>query len=379
MLATTWHRGQDAQVLTILGWELFMLELPMTRPFVASSNATAVRRVAVVRALEEEGQFGWGECAALPQAGYSSETADGAADIITRSLLPILGGGDIQAAEVADRLAPVAGNPMAKAAVEMAVLDLELRVLGQNFAERFGGGRTEVDSGVSVGFTATLDDLLTEVGEYVDAGYRRVKLKIEPGRDVDVVAEVRAQHPHLPLQVDANGAYRVDDAAHLARLDAFDLLLIEQPLAEDDLAGHAALADRLETPICLDESLTSLATTTAAIDVGACEVVNLKPGRVGGYLEAVRIHDLCVDRGVPLWLGGMLETGLGRGANIQLASLPGFTLPGDLSASTRYFPRDLTPRFELRDGRLETPTWIGLTCEPIPEALERFTVRRWKS
>lgn len=363
-------------MLTIIGWELFVLELPMTRPFVASSNATAVRRVAVLRAHEEEGRYGWGECAALPQAGYTTETADGAADVIARALLPILGGDDIRADEVADRLAPVAGNPMAKATIEMAVLDLELRVLGQNLAERFGGTRARVDSGVSVGFTATLDDLLAEVGEYVDAGYRRVKLKIEPGRDVDVVAAVRAQHPDLPLQVDANGAYRIDDAAHLARLDAFDLLLIEQPLAEDDLAGHAALADRLDTLVCLDESLTSSAATADAIDAGACEVVNLKPGRVGGYLEAVRIHDLCVDRGVPLWLGGMLETGLGRGANIQLASLPGFTLPGDLSASARYFPSDLTPRFELHGGTLEVPTWTGLTCDPIPEALERFTVRR---
>jgi len=266
---------------------------------------------------------------------------------------------------------------MARATVEMAVLDAELRAAGESFAQRFGATRRAVDSGVSVGFAADVDALLAEVGGYVDAGYRRVKLKIEPGRDVELVRAVRSQHPDLPLQVDANGAYSPDDAGHLAQLDAFDLLLLEQPLAADDLAGHAELARRLVTPICLDESLTSLVATATAIDVGACEVVNLKPGRVGGYHEALRIHDLCVERGVPLWLGGMLETAVARTANLQLAALPGFTLPPDLSASDRYFPEDVgSPLVLDGDGRLAVPTGPGLAAAPDPDAVDRFVIRR---
>jgi O-succinylbenzoate synthase len=362
--------------IEILGWEVLLLDVPMTRPFVASSNATSVRRVALVRVLDAEGAYGWGECAALPQDGYTAETAEGAFDVITQELIPLLGS-DATADAVADDLRGVKGNSMAKAAVEMAVLDGEMRRHGLTFADRFGAGRPTVESGVSIGFAPSLDHLLAEVGGYVDAGYRRVKLKIEPGRDVAVVAAIRAQHPDIPLQVDANGAYTMADVEHLAGLDEFGLLLVEQPLAEDDLAGHAALAARLDTPICLDESLTSLAATTAAIDAGACEVVNLKPGRVGGYLEALRIHDLCVERGVPLWLGGMLETAVARTANLRLAALPGFTLPPDLSASARYFPLDVAAPIELGpDGRIAVPQGPGLAAQPDPDVLDRFTVRR---
>ncbi len=230
-----------------------------------------------------------------------------------------------------------------------------------------------VDVGVSVGIAGSVGALLDEVDGYVAAGYRRVKLKIEPGWDVVPVGAVRGRHPDLALQVDANGAYGRADVATLAALDPFDLVLIEQPLDEHDLAGHAALAPQLATPICLDESITSEAAAIGAIEAGACAIVNIKPGRVGGFLEAKRIHDACLERGVPVWCGGMLETGIGRAANLALASLPGFTLPADISASDRYFHTDLTAPFVLDDSRLRVPDGPGIGVAPLPEALDRLT------
>jgi O-succinylbenzoate synthase len=251
---------------------------------------------------------------------------------------------------------------MAKAALEMAVLDAQLRATGTSFATFIGAERTRIPSGVSVGIHDTVDDLLGTVQGYVDDGYVRIKLKIEPGSDIEHVAAVRELiGPDAPLQVDANTAYRRTDGTHLRRLDQFDLLLIEQPLPEDDIIGHARLAEEVATPICLDESLVSAAGTADAIELGACEVANIKPGRVGGYLEALRIHDLCLARGVPVWCGGMLETGIGRAANAALAALPGFTLPGDISASTRFYARDIVlDPITIDDGHVTVPTSPGL-------------------
>jgi O-succinylbenzoate synthase len=263
---------------------------------------------------------------------------------------------------------------MAKAAVEMAVLDAELRAEGRTLASRLGAERDRVPAGVSIGLADSVPALLATIASHVAVGYRRVKLKIQPGWDVEPVQAVRARFGvELELQVDANGAYTLDDAAHLAELDGFGLLLIEQPLAVDDLRGHAELGQRIDTPICLDESITSTTAAAEAIERGACRVVNVKAGRVGGYLEAVRIHDVCVAAGVPVWCGGMLETGLGRAANIALAALPGFTLTGDLSASSRWFAEDLTEPIELVDGHLLVPTDAGLGVTPRPEVLARRT------
>jgi O-succinylbenzoate synthase len=221
----------------------------------------------------------------------------------------------------------------------------------------------------------SIPELLDAVGGYLDEGYRRIKLKIEPGWDVEPVRAVRERFgDEVPLQVDANTAYRLDDAAHLARLDPFDLLLIEQPLDEEDVLGHAELARRIRTPVCLDESIVSARTAEAAIELGACAIVNIKPGRVGGYLEARRVHDVCAAHGVPVWCGGMLETGIGRAANVALAALPNFTLPGDTSASRRYFETDITEPFVLEDGRLRVPTGPGIGVEPVPDVLESLTV-----
>jgi O-succinylbenzoate synthase len=263
---------------------------------------------------------------------------------------------------------------MAKAAVEMAVLDAELRGAGVSFASYLGATATSVPAGVSVGITASLAELLEVVGRHLEEGYARIKLKIEPGWDVEPVRAVRRCFgDDVALQVDANSSYMLGDAAHLAELDAFGLLLVEQPLAEDDLAGHAALAKLLRSPLCLDESITSATVALDAIERGACSVVNIKAGRVGGYLEAKRIHDVCVAAGVPAWCGGMLETGLGRAANLALAALPGFTLPGDISASDRYWSRDLTEPIVLERGRIRVPDRPGLGVDVDPVALERCT------
>jgi O-succinylbenzoate synthase len=275
---------------------------------------------------------------------------------------------------VAPALERFKGHRMAKAALEMAILDAELRAAGRSYARELGGVHDTVPCGVSVGIMDSIPQLLVAVGRYIDEGYVRIKLKIEPGWDVEVVRAVRERFgDDVLLQVDANTAYTLRDARHLAKLDDFDLLLIEQPLEEEDVLGHADLAKIVKTPICLDESITSAQTASAAIRLGATSIINIKPGRVGGYLEARRIHDLAAAAGVPVWCGGMVESGIGRAANIALASLPGFTLPGDVSASGRFYATDITEPFVMDDGHLAVPTGPGLGVAPIPEILDELT------
>jgi O-succinylbenzoate synthase len=264
---------------------------------------------------------------------------------------------------------------MAKAALETAVLDAELRTKDMSFARFLGAVRDEVDSGVSVGIADSIPKLLDTVDRYLSQGYLRIKLKIEPGWDVDPVRAVRERFPDILLLVDANTAYKLADARHLAKLDDFDLLLIEQPLPEDDVLGHAKLCELIATPVCLDESIVSAKSAADAISLGACAIVNVKPGRVGGYLEARRVHDVCAAHGVPVWCGGMLETGIGRAANVALAALPNFTLPGDTSASDRYFKRDLTEPFVLSNGRLRVPSGPGIGVTVDESALAEVTTR----
>lgn len=354
--------------------ELRRVTLPLVSPFRTSAGAQTGRQVLLLKVTTADGE-GWGECAALPEPGYTSEYVAGAEDVLVRFLLPaLLAQVDVIASGVGPALAFVQGHHMAKAAIEMAVLDAELRARDESFAAFLGGVRDAVDAGVAVGLAASLPELLETVAAYVDQGYRRIKLKIEPGWDLEPVRAVRERFgDELALQVDANSAYSVADAPHLAELDAFDLLLVEQPLAADDLLGHAELARRIGTPICLDESIRSTSQAAVAIALGACSVVNIKAGRVGGYLEARRVHDVCTASGVAAWCGGMLETGIGRAANVALASLPGFTLPGDLSASDRYFEQDLTEPFVLEGGRLRVPSGPGLGVDPIPDVLDAVT------
>jgi O-succinylbenzoate synthase len=265
---------------------------------------------------------------------------------------------------------------MAKAALETALLDAELRAAGMPLASYLGGTTDRVRAGVSVGIMDSVPALLDAVEGYLAEGYVRIKLKIEPGWDVEPVRAVRERFGDILLQTDANTAYTLADAQHLKRLDAFDLLFHEQPLEEEDIAGHAELAKLITTPICLDESIVSAAIAADAIARGACSVINIKPGRVGGYLEARRIHDVAMAHGVPVWCGGMLETGIGRAANAALASLPGFTLPGDVSASNRYYAQDLTPPFVLDAGHLHVPSGPGIGVDPLPDVLASMVSAR---
>ena len=377
--------------------ELRRVAMPLVRPFTTSFGTQTARDVLLVRvhgrvrgpdgAVETAG---WGECVAGDEPTYSSEYVEGAQHVLQAHLLPRLlaaqdatgapvpldrsDGDGVPARRVAAVLAPVHGHRMAKAAVEMAVLDAELRARGEPLAARLGAVRDAVPAGVSVGIAGDVDALLDEVAGYLEQGYVRIKLKIEPGWDVEPIAAVRDRFGDVPLQVDANAAYTLADARHLRRLDSFDLLLLEQPLAEDDLRGHAELARGLRTPVCLDESVTSARSAVDALLLGACQVVNVKAGRVGGYLEAVRVADVCAAHGVPVWCGGMVETGLGRAANAALAALPNFRLPGDVSAASRFYARDLVTRpAVLEDGHVRVPTGPGLGVDVDDAVLAEIT------
>jgi len=364
------------------GVELRRVAMPLVSPFRTSFGTQTARDVLLLRAVttSDRGDAeGWGECVAMSDPLYSSEYVDATADVLRRFLLPELAASADRldrhgAHAVTSVLHKFKGHRMAKAALEMAVLDAELRTEGRSWARELGAVHDRVPSGVSVGIFDSIPALLDAVDGYLEAGYVRIKLKIEPGWDVEPVRAVRERFgDDVLLQVDANTAYTLRDARHLARLDAFDLLLIEQPLEEEDVLGHAELARRISTPVCLDESIVSAQTAAAAISLGACAVINIKPGRVGGYLEAVRIHDLAAAHGLAVWCGGMVETGLGRAANAALGALPGFTLPGDISASDRFYATDITEPLVLEDGHMAVPTGPGLGVTPIPEVLESVT------
>lgn len=360
--------------MKLTGVELRRIRMPLVAPFRTSFGTQHARDVLLLRVVTDRAE-GWGECVAMADPLYSSEYLEGAADVLRRFLVPALAeAGALEAHRVADVLAPFKGHRMAKAALEMGVLDAELRAEGRSFARALGAVHDRVPCGVSVGIMDSVPALVDAVGGYLDEGYVRIKLKIEPGWDVEPVRAVRERYgDDVLLQVDANTAYSLADARHLARLDPFGLLLIEQPLEEEDVVGHADLARLIRTPVCLDESIVSARSAAAAIRLGACSVVNIKPGRVGGYLEARRIHDVCAANDVAVWCGGMLETGLGRAANVALAALPGFTLPGDTSASGRYYRTDVTEPFVLDDGHLEVPTGPGLGVVPLADELAAVT------
>jgi o-succinylbenzoate synthase len=352
--------------------ELRRIRMSLVAPFETSFGVQTERDILLLRAAGDEGE-GWGECVAGEDPHYSPEYVDGAQHVLVHHMLPRLFDRDISASEVGPLLRPIHGHHMAKAAIEMAILDAELRARRESFGHFFGAVRPEVDCGVSVGIHPTIPDLLETVGDYLEQGYRRIKLKIKPGWDVEPVRAVRERFGDVPLQVDANTAYRLSDAEQLAALDPFGLLLIEQPLPEEQVLAHSKLAKLVQTPICLDESITSLQTASDAIELGACRIINVKPGRVGGYLEARRIHDLCAERGVPVWMGGMLETGVGRAGNVAMAAMPNFKLPGDTSASDRYYKRDITEPFVLHDGRLSVPAGPGLGVTVDQEFLDSIT------
>ncbi len=355
--------------------ELRRIALDLVTPFRTSFGTELHRDILLLRVSTDVGD-GWGECVAGIDPLYCPEFVNASEIVIEEHFWPaVKAAGDCSAADIAGILHPFKGHPMSKAVIEMAVLDAELRAANTNLHSYFGGDRDLIPSGVSVGIFDSLDVLLTQVQGYLDDGYARIKLKIEPGWDIEPVRLVRQLiGPDKQLQVDANTAYGRTDIEHLCRLDQFDLLLIEQPLPEQDILGHAQLARASSTPVCLDESIVSLQTAADAIELGAAEIINIKPGRVGGYLEARRIHDLCLERGIPVWCGGMVETGIGRAANAALAALPGFTLPGDISASTRFYKRDIVlDPITVDDGHVRVPSADGLGYDLDTQFLDEIT------
>ena len=340
--------------------DLVRVAMPLVRPFRTSFGVQQTRDVLLVHVVTDRGE-GWGECAAHAEPFYNEEFTEAALMVLRRWLVPaVLALPEVRGADVAEACRQVKGYRAAKAGLEMAVLDAELRAAGVPLAAHLGATRQAIDVGVSVGITPTVDELVQQVHGYVADGYDRVKLKVMPGWDVEPVRAVRTAYPELRLQVDANAGYTPAQADVVASLDRFDLLMVEQPFPPDEIAAHAELAARMSTPLCLDESILSVGHAVAALDAGACSIVNIKVGRVGGVLEAVRIHDACRARGVPVWCGGMLETGVGRAANVALAALPGFVYPADISASERYWTRDITEPFVLRGSTIAVPAGPGL-------------------
>jgi O-succinylbenzoate synthase len=363
-------------VVELKAVELREVALPLVRPFRTSFGEEREKRAILVRTIGDDVE-GWGECVASDEPRYSEEWVDGAWMALERWMAPgVLGGEVKRPGHVVERVRWIRGHRMAKAAIEAAVLDVWLRKAGVSLSDYLSGVRDRITCGVSVGIAPTVEEMLEEIRGYVAKGYRRIKMKIEPGRDLAVVRAVRDALPDTPLSVDANGAYSPADSPLFEALDELELIMIEQPFDTEDLMDHAALQARLRTPICLDESIRSARDAAAAIRLGACRVINIKPGRVGGILEAKRVHDVALHSSVPVWIGGMLETGVGRAANLALAALPGVTLPGDTSASDRYFPQDLTEPFVLDpDGTMAVPSGPGIGVEPLPDRLEACTVR----
>ena len=357
--------------------DLRLCRLPLVSFFETSFGRSYDRTFLLVR-LEGAGHEGWGEAVAEANPYYSSETTETAWHIITEFLAPrVLGRVFEHPREIFDAMRPIRGHNMAKAALEMAAWDLYARSLAQPLSQVLGGTRARIASGVSIGIQDSLDQLQEKIDRELAAGYQRIKIKIKPGWDLAAVEMVRATFGNIPLMVDANAAYALSDAAHLGRLDVHQLMMIEQPLDYDDVSDHALLQQTLATPICLDESIHTVRIARDAIAAGACRIINIKPGRVGGHRESIRLHDLCAEHGIPVWHGGMLESGIGRAHNIHLASLPNFSLPGDIAASKRYYEPDLIdPPIEVAaDGTIAVPDEPGIGVRIVAERVDRATLR----
>ena len=361
--------------------DLFLVRLPMARPFTSSSHTETFQTHILIRARTADGAEGWGECAAQPDPYYSPETFETAWHILERFVVPgVLGRVWEHPDEAATAWGLVRGNPMARAGMEMACWDLYSRALGLPLAQAIGGTQRSIESGVSLGLEPTVEGLLEQIERFVGEGYRRVKVKIGPGRDLQYLRAIRDRWPELPLMADANSAYSLEEPADIAALEAIDelgLTMIEQPLAHDDFVDHAQLQKRLKTAICLDESIGSAEDARKAIELGSCRVINVKVARAGGISEAKRMHDVCRERGIPVWCGGMHEFGVGRAANIALNSLPGFTVPGDISGSDKAYALDLVdPPIRAHDGLVTVPLdRPGLGFEPNLERIRAATVR----
>jgi O-succinylbenzoate synthase len=353
------------------------IRMTLIAPFETSNGVSYERRILLVEA-DVSGVTGWAECVAGEAPHYSPETVETASHVLRDHLWPLMKGKEFaSAAEVSDMMESVRGHNMAKGALEAAVWDAEAKHKGFPLWKLLGGGREEIASGVSIGIKKSLDELATAVKKEIDAGYQRIKIKIKPGKDLEQVKRLRQDFPKIKLMVDANSAYRLEDWPLLKQLEGFFLMMIEQPLGWEDIYSHAELQKKLATPICLDESIHTFEHARAAIALGACKIINIKLGRVGGYTVARRIHDLCQQNAIPVWCGGMLESGIGRAHNIALSTLPNFTLPGDVSSSRRYWVEDIiepevvvSPR-----GTIRVPSGPGIGFEPRLDRIEKLTTR----
>ena len=358
--------------------ELRHIRMPLVHPFETSFGRQQKRDVIIAK-LFSQGVVGYGETASMAGPWYSYETIETCWHVQRDFLIPMVLGQEVEsAAQLMDLFAPMRGHNMAKTGLEEAFWDLSARQGGVSLAHALGGTREEIECGVSIGIQATPSDLLRRIEAFLAEGYRRVKIKIKPGWDLSVVREVRRVFPPIHLMVDANSAYTLDDIELFMALDEYRLLMIEQPLGYDDIVDHARLQSQIQTPLCLDESIHTPDHARQALDLDSCRIINIKPGRVGGLHRAKQIHDLCQERGAPVWCGGMLETGIGRAHNVALASLPNFQLPGDISASKRYYEQDLVwPPFEVTpEGMMAVPHGLGIGVEVDEERLEEVTVRK---
>lgn len=358
--------------------EMREIRLRLVHFFETSFGRTIERRILLVRVIDTDGAEGWGECTAGEGPFYSEEWIDSAWEATRLFLAPMVLGREVEAAsEVFGLMGRVRGNRMAKAAIETACWDLEARRAGVPLWRHLGGVRTEIPCGVSIGIQDSHAQLLEKIERELRDGYQRIKIKIKPGWDREVVEAVRARFPDVRLMVDANSAYTLEDAAMLRALDEYDLLMIEQPLAYDDREDHAKLQKQIRTPVCLDESIRSAEDARKAIEAGACRIINVKLGRVGGHAEAARVEAICREAGMPVWCGGMLESGIGRAHNIAMATLRGFTLPGDVSASARYWAEDIIepPVTVTPAGTIKVPDGPGIGFEVRLDFIESLTVR----
>jgi O-succinylbenzoate synthase len=359
--------------------ELREIRLPLIHFFETSFGRTTERRILLVRALDADGVEGWGECTAGEGPFYSEEWAESAWSVIKTYLAPMTVGREVErASDVWALMRAVRGNRMAKAAIETACWDIEARRAGLPLWKLLGGVRAEIACGVSIGIQDSPEALLEKIERELAAGYQRIKIKIKPGWDASIVARVRARFPDIQLMVDANSAYTLSDVSLFQAMDKYNLMMIEQPLAYDDTVDHALLQEQIETPVCLDESIRSSEDARKAIEMGACRIVNVKLGRVGGHAEAQRVERVCREKNVPVWCGGMLESGIGRAHNIAMATLAGFTLPGDVSASARYWEEEIIepPVTVSKRGTIAAPTAPGIGFAIKYKRIDALTVRK---
>lgn len=351
------------------------LRMKLKAPFTTSFGTFTDKVFLLVEVKDELGNTGWGESVAFDAPWYNEETYKTNWIMLEDFLIPLLEGKEIaHPNEVNDLFEPIRKNNMAKAMVEGAIWDLYAKRTNQPLAKALGGTRDKIEVGISIGIQNSIEDLMALIDAYVEDGYKRIKVKIKPGWDVDVIRAIRAKYPDLPLMADANSCYRLEDIELLKQLDDFNLMMIEQPLASDDIIDHAHVQKVLKTPICLDESIHSLDDTRKAIELGSCKIINIKIGRVGGLTESLKIHDYCQQHGIDVWCGGMLESGIGRAHNVAITTLTGFTLPGDTASANRYWEKDVTQtEVTVEDGYITIPTASGIGYDPDVAFIETLT------